>query len=133
MEAPAAPCPVVVDTDRFDQSLTNLLENATKYSPNGGAIGVTLRAAADPETRREGLIPSVRDEGIGLPADLLELTFEPFGRAANAAHRQIAGLGLGLYICRDIVQRHGGRIWAESPGDERRATSDERRIGVVDD
>jgi signal transduction histidine kinase len=57
----------------------------------------------------------VRDEGIGLPADALELIFEPFGRAENTS--SIPGMGLGLFICRNIVERHGGRIWAESAGE----------------
>jgi signal transduction histidine kinase len=60
---------------------------------------------------------AVRDDGIGLPDGSLETIFQPFGRAPNAASRQIPGLGLGLYICRQIVDRHGGRIRAESPGD----------------
>ena len=58
----------------------------------------------------------MRDQGIGLPPGAEESIFRPFGRAPNAAERQIQGLGLGLFICRQIVERHGGRIWAESPG-----------------
>ncbi|MDP9372635.1 MAG: PAS domain S-box protein, partial [Chloroflexota bacterium] len=114
--APAAPCPVVADADRLEQVLTNLLENAVKYSPEGGEIRVTVGPDGD------GAVLGVRDEGIGLPPDSLETIFQPFGRAANGAARQIPGLGLGLYICRDIVERHGGRLWAESPGEGRGAT-----------
>ena len=64
-----------------------------------------------------GVRLDVRDQGIGLPPGTEESIFRPFGRAPNAAERQIQGLGLGLYICRQIVERHGGRIWAESPGE----------------
>jgi signal transduction histidine kinase len=60
----------------------------------------------------------VSDRGIGLPAGTTAAIFEPFGRAPNAAARQIQGLGLGLYLSRSIVEQHGGRIWAESPGED---------------
>jgi signal transduction histidine kinase len=52
-----------------------------------------------------------------MPPGAEETIFQPFGRAPNATHRQIQGLGLGLYICRQILERHGGQIWASSPGD----------------
>jgi signal transduction histidine kinase len=107
----STPPPVLADIDRLDQVLSNLLDNALKYSPNGGPIVVTV-ASDGP-----GVQLSVRDAGIGLPAGTTEFIFEPFGRADNAADRQIAGLGLGLYICRSIVEQHGGRVWAESPGE----------------
>jgi signal transduction histidine kinase len=60
---------------------------------------------------------TVTDRGIGLPPESLESIFEPFGRAANATRSNLPGLGLGLFICRNIVERHGGRIWAESRGE----------------
>jgi signal transduction histidine kinase len=79
------------------------------------------RRAGQPEDRGHALV-EVRDPGIGLPAGAAEAIFEPFGRAPNATARQIPGLRLGLHICRQIVERHGGRIWAESPGEGRGAT-----------
>ncbi len=109
-------CPLVGDPDRLEQVLTNLLENAVKYSPDGGPIRVTVR----PDDA--GMLLAVRDEGIGLLPGLAEAIFVPFGRAPNAAGRQIPGLGLGLHICREIVERHGGRIWAESAGEGRGTT-----------
>jgi PAS domain S-box-containing protein len=100
------------DADRLEQVLTNLLENAIKYSPNGGTVRLEL-VRVDDEIRL-----SVRDEGIGLPSGATESIFRPFGRAPNAAQRNLPGMGLGLYICRNIVERHGGRITAGSAGED---------------
>jgi PAS domain S-box-containing protein len=116
LETSGEPLAVQVDPARLEQVLANLLSNAVKYSPDGGVIAVSVRQ--DDGT----VLISVRDEGIGLPAGAEEAIFQPFGRAPNAAHRQIQGLGLGLYICRQILERHDGQIWAESPGDGHGAT-----------
>ncbi len=110
------PHPVEGDADRLEQVLTNLLENASKYSPRGAAVHVALRS------HEAGVLLSVRDEGIGLPTGSEQAIFEPFGRAANAIQKNIAGIGLGLHICRSIIERHSGRIWAESPGEGRGTT-----------
>jgi two-component system sensor histidine kinase VicK len=59
----------------------------------------------------------VQDHGIGLPAEAAERIFDAFSRATNAEERQITGMGLGLYICRNIVEQHHGRIWARSEGE----------------
>jgi len=109
---PGEPAVVWGDSDRLNQVLTNLLDNARKYSSSTGLVTVDLKGAAD-----DGLEIAVRDRGIGLPSGTEELIFEPFGRAPNASASHISGMGLGLYICRTIVERHGGRIWAESPGE----------------
>ena len=69
-----------------------------------------------------GVLLTVRDVGIGLPAGAAETIFQPFGRAPNAERSAIAGLGLGLYVCRSVVERHGGRIWATSPGEDQGTT-----------
>jgi signal transduction histidine kinase len=103
--------PVLADPARLDQVFANLLSNAVKYSPNGGPITLTVHPEDD------GMCLAVRDEGIGLPPGSEATIFEAFGRAENAARAHIQGLGLGLHICREIVQRHGGRIWAESAGE----------------
>ena len=103
-------CLLEIDPDRIDQVIANLLENAVKYSPDGGEIRVGLR------TKPDGALVWVQDPGIGLPPGTARRIFEPFGRAPNAAERNIPGLGLGLYICRQIVEQHGGRLWAESRG-----------------
>jgi signal transduction histidine kinase len=116
LEAAAGLAPVAADAARLEQVLSNLLENALKYSPTGGTIAVTVQRAGG------GALVSVQDEGIGLPPGGTDAIFEPFGRTANATARQIPGLGLGLYICRAIVTGHGGQLWAESPGDGRGTT-----------
>jgi signal transduction histidine kinase len=103
---------IMADAGRLEQVLENLLGNAIKYSPDGGRVAVTAERAGD------GVHLSVRDSGIGLPEGTAAAIFEPFGRAPNAAARQIQGLGLGLYLSRGIVEQHGGRIWAESPGED---------------
>jgi signal transduction histidine kinase len=96
------------DAMRIAQLMENLVENAVKYSPQGGAV--TLKV------RREGEWNhiSVRDEGIGIRREDLSLIFERFHRGANVDDRRFTGMGLGLFICRGIAEQHGGRIWVES-------------------
>jgi signal transduction histidine kinase len=106
-----SPGAVAGDPDRIEQVLTNLLDNALKYSPDGAELLVRLQPKA------RGLLLEVQDRGIGLPPGAAERIFEPFSRATNAEVRQITGMGLGLYICRNIVEQHRGRIWASSKGE----------------
>ena len=101
---------VHVDSRRIEQVLSNLIGNAIKYSPAGGMIEVTVREGA--ETKRALL--GVSDHGIGIPAQQQSLVFGRFARADNARAYGIGGTGLGLYLCRELVERHGGRIWFES-------------------
>ena len=103
-------CVISGDEDRLEQVVTNILDNAIKYSPEGGDLDISL------EGNEDGVLLSVSDPGIGLEPEDLEGIFRPFGRAPNAIEGNFVGLGIGLYICRNIVERHGGRIWAESPG-----------------
>ena len=112
---PALP-PVLADGARIEQVIDNLLDNAIKYSPDGGVVAVTVRAEG------AGVSMGVRDTGIGLPPEASELIFEPFGRASNAVTSTLPGMGLGLFICRSIVERHGGWIRAESAGEGRGTT-----------
>lgn len=101
---------VVVDSFRIEQVVANLLENAVKYSPAGSQIDVELRCpAGEPVELR------VRDRGIGIPPEHRSRIFEQFYRAHSADHR--SGMGLGLYICREVVELHGGQITAEFPED----------------
>lgn len=100
--------PILADVARLHQVLTNLISNAVKYSPPGSEI--IVRVASD---QQEACI-SVQDHGKGIPAQHLQSLFEPFYRTPDARSSPISGTGLGLSICRDIVTRHGGRIWCES-------------------
>jgi len=99
---------VIGDRDRLEQVLGNLLENAVKYSPDGSEIIVSV------EDRSEQLVTSVRDRGIGIPADELGQVFERFHRGRQVSSTNYGGLGLGLYISKQIIERHGGSIWVES-------------------
>ncbi len=96
------------DARRIEQLVQNLLENARKYSPSATPIRVAVWQE-DGEARL-----TVEDEGIGIPAADLQRVFDRFARASNVDDRRFHGMGLGLYICRGIVEEHGGRIWAES-------------------
>jgi signal transduction histidine kinase len=99
---------VTADRDHLEQVLNNLVTNAIKYSPSGGAITIDVR----PDDG--GVRLSVTDQGIGIPEKELEAIFGLFYRSPDRAARDAAGMGLGLYISKEIVVRHGGRIWAES-------------------
>ena len=102
--------PVEVDPLRLEQVVTNLLDNAIKYSPDGGAIDVTVSRAA-----RDVLEIKVRDHGLGIPTGKRAHIFERFFQAHGNGHKK--GMGLGLYVSRQIVELHGGEITAESPMD----------------
>lgn len=99
---------ITADRDHLEQVLGNLLSNAIKYSPEGGRIDVSL-ASADHE-----VVLTVADQGVGIPPGEIEHIFDLFYRAREGKGAHAGGMGLGLYISREIVQRHGGRIWAES-------------------
>jgi signal transduction histidine kinase len=96
------------DRNRIMQLLENLLENATKYSSKTGEINIKMW--------QDNSVAhlTVSDQGVGIPAADLEHIFDRFYRGTNVDDRRFAGLGLGLYICRGIVEQHGGRIWATS-------------------
>jgi PAS domain S-box-containing protein len=116
LDLPQASTVVDADPLRVEQVLDNMLSNAVKYAPGGGAIQV--RVLPDDG----GVMLTVTDHGIGLPPGQEDRIFEAFGRASNAASHQIPGLGLGLSICRQLVEAHGGRIWATSPGEQQGTT-----------
>lgn len=103
-DLPAVAC----DPDMLRQVLANLVENAVKYSPAGGRVHVSLG-------RHEGrVLFAVRDEGLGIPLREQDRIFEKFFRLDPNLTRGVGGTGLGLYICRELVRRMGGRIWVAS-------------------
>jgi signal transduction histidine kinase len=112
VETPSGPVLGEWDTERLRQVFANLLGNAVKYSPRGGDIQVRVDTVGD-DAR-----VSVRDHGIGIPESEIPRMFRPFGRLEQLAARNIPGFGLGLYISRDIVERHGGHISVESTPEE---------------
>jgi signal transduction histidine kinase len=110
LEAQPEPIIVQVDPHRIEQVINNLISNAIKYSPDGGNI--QIQVCADQEKKLALL--SVRDPGIGIPAHQQARIFGRFVRADNVREREIGGTGLGLYLSRELIERHNGRIWFES-------------------
>jgi signal transduction histidine kinase len=102
------PLSVAADADPIEQVLVNLVDNAVKYSPDGGRIEVRVVRAGD------RVRFSVRDEGLGIPPAAQDAIFEKFHRLDPNLTRGVGGTGLGLYICRGLVERMGGRIWVSS-------------------
>jgi two-component system KDP operon response regulator KdpE len=110
VEAPARLPLVEFDDLRLEQALANVLHNAFKFSSAGAPVHLSIETQGSDEVR-----VVIRDQGMGIPADELEKVFEPFYQASNNATEE--GAGLGLYLTRQIVRRHGGNIRVESePG-----------------
>ncbi|HZU00584.1 MAG TPA: PAS domain-containing sensor histidine kinase [Ktedonobacteraceae bacterium] len=97
-----------IDPGRIEQVLMNLIGNAIKYSPQGGIVLITIWQEA------ATACISVQDSGIGIPEYQQVLIFGRFMRADNAQAAGITGTGLGLYLCRELVERHGGHLWFQS-------------------
>ncbi|TYQ24517.1 GAF domain-containing protein [Pseudanabaena sp. UWO311] len=100
---------ILVDSDYIVQALTNLLSNAIKFSTTDGKVWLTAEGKANTE-----VLFSVRDQGQGIPSDKLESIFERFQQVDSSDSRRRGGTGLGLTICRKIIEQHEGKIWAES-------------------
>jgi PAS domain S-box-containing protein len=100
------------DRDKLCQVLLNLLSNAIKYSPDGGEV--LVGAGAGPPDEPPSAHLWVRDCGLGIPPEALDTVFERYTRVESASHQGIQGTGLGLPIVRQVVELHGGRVWAES-------------------
>jgi signal transduction histidine kinase len=113
-DVPANLSPVYADEDRLIQLLINLLDNAIKFTPEGGNI--TLHASEEEETGM--LLVCVADTGVGIAPDELPYLFQQFYRGAESRPQEKRGMGLGLTICREIVHAHGGKIWVESELDK---------------
>jgi signal transduction histidine kinase len=108
VELPEAPVMLEADSERLSQVGTNLVSNAIKYSLDGSPVKVSV-------VRQENTARlAVQDFGQGMEKEQLKHIFEPFYRAPEAQSSKKSGWGLGLVICKDIIERHGGRIWCES-------------------
>ncbi|MBV8713592.1 MAG: GAF domain-containing protein [Chloroflexi bacterium] len=105
------------DADQLRRALFNLVQNAVKYSPDGGEVLVAGEVPSG-----SAVLVRVIDHGVGIAPGEEERIFERFHRTDNRLSRTTAGVGLGLYITRNIVEGHGGRIWAESAGPGRGST-----------
>ena len=108
LQMPALPTVINADRQRIEQVLVNLVQNAIKYS------GQTERVEISVRTEGGEVITTVRDFGVGIPLDQQERVFERFFRARNVSSRHYSGLGLGLFIARGLIERHGGRMWLQS-------------------
>ena len=107
--APGLPL-ALADPLRVEQVLTNLIDNAIKYSPDGGSVVVRIDAGS----REAELMVAVHDRGLGLTAEQAERVFERFYRAGDPVGGSPRGVGLGLFLCKRLVEAQGGRIWVES-------------------
>ena len=107
--APGEALQVLGDRDQLEQVLNNLIGNAMKYSSEGGPVDVSVVRAGERQVELR-----VRDRGIGIRPEELARVFGLFYRSPDRLARDVGGMGLGLYISKEIVDRHNGRIWAES-------------------
>jgi len=114
LDAPSEPLMVNADHQRIEQVVSNLLENGIKYtsktSPDSQKIEISI-------ARNNGeVVTAVRDHGVGIPAEQQSQVFSRFFRASNVAtsYYSYPGMGLGLFIAHNIIERHGGRIWVDS-------------------
>ncbi|EHM8234179.1 TPA: cell wall metabolism sensor histidine kinase WalK [Listeria monocytogenes] len=104
---PREPVTIEIDEDKVMQVLDNIISNANKYSPDGGRISFYLKKFEDE------IEVSIADEGLGVPDEDLANVFDRFFRVDKARSREMGGTGLGLAIAREVIEAHGGRIWAE--------------------
>ncbi|OGY64266.1 MAG: hypothetical protein A3I24_03765 [Candidatus Harrisonbacteria bacterium RIFCSPLOWO2_02_FULL_41_13b] len=100
----------MLDTQRFGIALSTLIDNAMKYNIPNGQVAVKLERMPN----QPYLLISIKDTGVGIPPEAIDKLFSKFFRAKNVTQRKTEGSGLGLYIAKNIVMRHGGKIWVES-------------------
>lgn len=104
---PKVPIIIEIDEDKIMQVMDNIISNANKYSPDGGRISFYLKKMTD------NIQVSISDEGLGIPDEDLDKVFDRFFRVDKARSREMGGTGLGLAIAKEVIEAHGGRIWAE--------------------
>ncbi|MGV3488718.1 MAG: ATP-binding protein, partial [Tuberibacillus sp.] len=105
---PKRPIYIYMDPDKMTQVVDNIISNAIKYSPEGGAITIKV------VMKGRHIITGIKDQGVGIPKENLSKVFERFYRVDRARSRKLGGTGLGLAIAKEIVSAHGGEIWADS-------------------
>jgi signal transduction histidine kinase len=116
LDVPPSLPPLIADPDFMGQIIGNLLDNAIKFSPQGGQVRVSAW------TESGQVIMAVSDHGIGIPPDKLQQIFERFYQVDASSTRRYGGMGIGLALCRAIAEAHGGRVWAESAGNGQGST-----------
>jgi signal transduction histidine kinase len=109
LEIQAPETSVTADRARLEQVIGNILDNAIKYSPHGGQVNIRLQGQSSSIYHI-----SIKDQGIGVNPEHFEHIFERFYRVHNTASHHYAGIGLGLYVAKAIIHRHGGHIWLEN-------------------
>ena len=105
---------VSVDSQLFMQVFVNLIDNAIKYTPDGGAIGVSAELGGTNSDAANEVVVQIKDTGIGIPLESQSRVFERFYRVDKGRARKMGGTGLGLAITKHILLCHNGRIWLES-------------------
>lgn len=103
---------VNIDTDKFKQVIGNIIDNSIKYTPTGS---ITVSVTKD--VAKNTILFAIKDTGIGMGADIISKLFTKFSRAENANKINIRGTGLGLFVAKEIVKVHNGRVWGESEGE----------------
>ncbi len=111
------PCIIKGDVGKLRQVVLNLVDNAMKYTPKGG---ITVIASTDKKQNRARI--EIIDTGVGIPPKVMPTLFGKFIRAANANEVNVMGTGLGLYVAKQFVEAHGGKIWAQSKGQNQGST-----------
>jgi signal transduction histidine kinase/CHASE2 domain-containing sensor protein len=119
-EAPVRPLVTAIDADRIEQIVNNLVSNAIKYSPEGGVVRVQVLVGSPDDSLEEAgeggdsILIHVRDEGMGMTPEQVSSLFQKFYRTPDAQQRGIKGTGLGLFLVKQLVEAHGGRITVQS-------------------
>ena len=101
---------VKVDVEKISLAVKNLIENAIKYTPEKGRVEIFIKE----RKKKHELVFSVKDTGVGIPKDQQSRIFDKFFRGANVVRMQTEGTGLGLFITKNIIEAHGGKIWFKS-------------------